>query len=467
VRPSPWIGAIVVLLGIALRYLALWVGVVSVSWASMVVVVAGLSIGILGTRFLRVLYVPLLYLLLLFPWPSDLYERIALPMQRAAAAGSLFILDVFGILARREGNVIHLYGGSLEVAQACSGLRLLFAFVSVAGAVAFIVDRPRWQRVVILISALPVAVFANMARVVTTAMAAEWFGMEAASGWFHGTAGYGMILLAFGLFWFELWFLGKLVVAEEETEEPEDAPAPPVWIPQPGARPVLVAILLGLPLVATGFLQPMIEKSIDRSAALQPFLPLQRPFEEFPDQLADCAVRDFPLEPDVVKALKADTYLRKILVDGEGRDVGMIFTSYNGIARKFYTHRPTVCMPSAGWAQVGHTTRDTTTLRGRRVPYNEYTFSGVDGRRMMILSYFNASGTRVTRVEALRLHMARPGPGFVSQVIVSVPIPPGRDGGEASRWAGDVIAALTDELEAFLPHVDRSAVEGEANHDPM
>ena len=60
----------------------------------------------------------------------------------------------------------------------------------------------------------------------------------------------------------------------------------------------------------------------------------------------------------MAKALKADDSFRKVLVDGDGREVATIFASYNGVARKFYTHRPTVCMPSAGWVQLSEERRE-------------------------------------------------------------------------------------------------------------
>ncbi len=460
VRPAPLPGACVVLLGLAIRYATLWVGVESLSWASMVVVLWGVVWGILGTEFLRIAYVPLLYLFLFIPWPADLYERVALPMQRAAAVGSLFILDTLGILAQRDGNVLHLYGGSLEVAQACSGLRLLLAFVSVAAAMAFIVDRPRWQRVVIILSSLPVALLANMTRVVSTAIALEWLGMDAAAGWFHGFAGYAMILMAFGLFSFELWFLGRLVIPEEEEGGDGESPAETAgglrFLP---GRPLAAAAFLAVPLAVIGGIHPRIEQALHHSSVLQPQVVLRRSLREFPERIAGYRLEPAPLEPEIERALKTDEYVRRTILDPTGRMAGTLFISYNGVVRQFYPHRPAVCMPGAGWTQLHRREGRVMLSDGREIPYAAFVFAR-QGRKMVVLNYFDASGSFVTKVTSLRLHMAKPGAGYVCQVIVGMPIAPGEAADEVIGTAAEILGRITEELESYLPILDDGEGDG-------
>ncbi len=177
-RPCAW-GLALVLGGLVLR---IWPQMLRFSYPgeiTFVLVVAGVVLWMLGWEMFKVLWVPVAYLWLMIPWPDRIYGRIALPAQQMAAIFTEKFLAIIGTPVLRRGNVLELESGPLQVAEACSGLRLLLAFVALGVMMAFINRRSSWQRAVIIISSVPIAVFCNFIRVTLMALSSNALHYEA------------------------------------------------------------------------------------------------------------------------------------------------------------------------------------------------------------------------------------------------------------------------------------------------
>jgi exosortase len=167
------------------------------SRVSMIGVVAGVVLFTTGWRILRMLVFPLAFLLLMIPIPAIIFNEIAFPLQLLASRGAVFTLSMAQIPVLREGNVIVLANTSLEVAEACSGIRSLISLVTLAIVYGYFIDDRIWARVVLTLAAVPVAVAANAARVAGTGVAAHYYGPVAAEGFFHTFSGWILFLVAF------------------------------------------------------------------------------------------------------------------------------------------------------------------------------------------------------------------------------------------------------------------------------
>jgi exosortase len=167
------------------------------SRVSMIGVVAGAILFTTGWRVLRLLMFPLAFLLLMVPIPAIIFNQIAFPLQLLASRGAELTLSVFEIPVLREGNVIVLANTSLEVAEACSGIRSLISLVTLAIVYGYFTDDRIWARVVLTFAAVPVAVLANAVRVAGTGVAAHYYGPEAAEGFFHTFSGWMLFVVAF------------------------------------------------------------------------------------------------------------------------------------------------------------------------------------------------------------------------------------------------------------------------------
>jgi len=150
-----------------------------------------------GWRFLRVLMFPLAFLLLMIPIPAIVFNQISLPLQLLASKAAEYTLQMVHIPVLREGNVIVLANTSLEVAEACSGIRSLISLVTLAIVYGYFSDARVWARTVLTLAAVPVAVVSNAARVAGTGVAAHYYGPQAAEGFFHTFSGWMLFLVAF------------------------------------------------------------------------------------------------------------------------------------------------------------------------------------------------------------------------------------------------------------------------------
>ena len=223
-----WIGGVALLvLGEAVRGYGYLSALASIERISLILTVASLVLLVAGWRALRRLMWILLFLVLMVPLPGRVHNLISLPLQRMATTGAVFVLEAFGVRVSQQGNVVVLNDNtSLAVAEACSGLRMLTAFIIVAAFIAYMVRRARWQKAVLLASSLPLAVICNVLRIVATAILMLHVSSEVADKFFHDFAGYVMMPAAVLLLFGEIWLMDRIIVPEPE---PENGSAKTVW----------------------------------------------------------------------------------------------------------------------------------------------------------------------------------------------------------------------------------------------
>jgi exosortase len=129
------------------------------------------------------------------------------------------LLEACGTTVSRQGNIVTLNDDTpLEVAEACSGLRMLIAFVIAAALIAYLVKRPRWQKAILLASGIPVAVICNVIRIFATALFTLYVNSEVGLKFFHDVGGFVMIAVAVSLLFGEIQLMDRLVVSESSTQ---------------------------------------------------------------------------------------------------------------------------------------------------------------------------------------------------------------------------------------------------------
>jgi exosortase len=163
---------------------------------SFVGLIAGSLLFIWGRPYVRHLVFPLALLPLMVPLPAVVFNQIAFPLQLFASRLGEATIAAAGIPVVREGNVLELSNVTLAVAEACSGIRSLISLITLAIVLAYFAERRRLPRVLIVASAVPIAILANASRVAGTGLASHWFGARAAEGFFHGFSGWLMFGVA-------------------------------------------------------------------------------------------------------------------------------------------------------------------------------------------------------------------------------------------------------------------------------
>jgi exosortase len=182
---------------------------------SLIGTTAGSVLFLFGWRALRVMLFPIAFLLLMVPIPAIVFNQIAFPLQLLASKFAETIVMALGIPVLREGNVINLANTSLEVAEACSGIRSLISLLTLGIVYGYFLESRQWIRVYVGIATVPVAILANGFRVAGTGVAAHYIGPEVAEGFFHTFSGWLVFVAAavmlFAAHRLVVWFVPEKV----------------------------------------------------------------------------------------------------------------------------------------------------------------------------------------------------------------------------------------------------------------
>lgn len=167
--------------------------------SSLVVLIAGMVLFFWGTELFRAVRLPVLYLLLMVPLPYIFYNALAFPLKQFVSWISVGCMKLIGVTVVRDGNIIMFPGISLEVADACSGMRSLVSILVLSIAYAFFLQLSHLKRWIVILSSVLIAIATNALRVIITGILASYHGAAAAQGFFHEFAGMAVFALAMAL----------------------------------------------------------------------------------------------------------------------------------------------------------------------------------------------------------------------------------------------------------------------------
>ncbi|MFQ5466459.1 MAG: exosortase A [Thermodesulfobacteriota bacterium] len=166
---------------------------------SLLVVIAGLILFLAGPVHLRMTAFAIGFLVLMIPLPMVVFNAVAFPLQMLAAKVATVVISALGIPVLREGNVIQLSHVTLEVAEACSGIRSLVTIITIAVIYTYFTMDRRWKQFVLVAMSVPIAILVNSARVTGTAVLAQYFGARLFEDFYHAFEGWFMFLVSLAL----------------------------------------------------------------------------------------------------------------------------------------------------------------------------------------------------------------------------------------------------------------------------
>jgi exosortase len=227
-----WWGLPLLAAGLGLRlvgdyYYFVWFGTVS-----LVPALAGLWLTVGGRQAWRWAWPALAFLLFMVPLPYRMSVALTSPLQQIATLCSTFALQTLGMPAVADGTVIRVDEHQINIVEACSGLRMLVIFFALSTAVTLVIRRPVWQKILLVSSAVPIALVVNVLRITVTGVLYEAVSSEVAHAVFHDLAGWLMMPVALVFLGLELKLFRHLVI---ETSPAGPRPTNP---PRPLAQPV-------------------------------------------------------------------------------------------------------------------------------------------------------------------------------------------------------------------------------------
>jgi len=229
--PSPnYLGAGILALSLGVYFWSAWRARMAYPQSlSLVGAVFGTTLLMGGWGVMRVAWFPIVFLLFAIPLPQSTYVELTRPLRELASTVAAAVMPLFvpGLHTQSQAVVIDyvrpgMAPGQLNVEEACSGMRLMMAFVTLGVAMAYLGDRPLWQRIIMVASCLPIAVLCNTIRVTVTGLLTITGHAEYAQGTPHQLLGMLMLLIALGCFALIGYVLSHLFV---ETAEEADAAA--------------------------------------------------------------------------------------------------------------------------------------------------------------------------------------------------------------------------------------------------
>jgi exosortase len=220
-KPS-WAGLSLVGLGLSMLLVGVFGADLFLSRTSFILLVAGVVWTLLGRPMLGKLKFFLFVLFLAIPLPALIANQITFPLQLFASRLAAESLPVFGVPVLQEGNVIQLPAMPLEVAEACSGIRSLMSLLTVAVILGYFVERDKLKRTLLAFAAVPIAVVANVARIVGTGLCVQYWDPVKALGFFHEFSGWLMFLVSLTCLYFTHVLMTRFI--PERGRKPESRP---------------------------------------------------------------------------------------------------------------------------------------------------------------------------------------------------------------------------------------------------
>lgn len=200
-KPSPW-GFLLIAIALAVLVVGVLGAELFLSRISLLLLVAGIVLVFLGENHLRATLFPLCFLLLMIPIPAIIFNQITLPLQVLASKLAATALPLLGVPVFREGNIINLPAMSLEIAEACSGIRSLFSLITLAIIYGYAIGSDMWTRIALALAAVPIAISANSFRIIVTGLLGQYWSPAKAEGFFHTFSGWLVFLASLGMLFF-------------------------------------------------------------------------------------------------------------------------------------------------------------------------------------------------------------------------------------------------------------------------
>lgn len=452
-------GALILLLGGTLA------SVLFAQRFSLVVMIAGIVSYFFGIQVLKRLAVPFLLLLLAIPIPQILFNKIAFPLQLLASRIANLGIAIFGIPADRKGNVIEIIPVgtaevvSLEIVEACSGIRSLMTLITLAlilgyftrerrqhfghGLKGLVFDRDFLRTILLMTAAVPVALGTNAARVIATGSLTYYYGSDAVEGIWHDISGsivFAAALVALVI----LNLILKRVLGQGNKAEP--APFRPVaFRPIPGtpvrrAVGLFVAIILGGLFV--NWFQHREEVQVSR-----------KPLSEIPRLLGSWEQRneDIRFDAETEKVLRASDYVMRDYY-GPGKRLNL-YVGYYASQRSGATyHSPLSCLPGTGWEMTDPQTLQVSTPAGRTILVNRYVVQQGGHREYLVYWYQGRGRTAAseyvdkifTSLDSLLMRRSDGG-------MIRIMTPVGKDPQRSLDAAIDLTGHVADSIGEFIP----------------
>ena len=343
--PPSWIGVLLILSGTVLQLVGLFSAIFILSQLAFIIVLLGITVAVGGLSLLRGAFFPIVFLIFAIPLPYFIDAMLSLKLQLVSSELGVFFIRLFGIPVYLDGNLIDLGTYKLQVVDACSGLRYLFPLFSLSILAAYLFNAPLWQRILILLSSIPITVAMNGFRIGIVGLTMDRWGPRMADETLHFFEGWIIFIASALLLAVEAYLLALFSGRRffEIFRVPGDAPKSlPQKKNESGGHiiPLYASLLLTCLMVFTSALVS------NRSE----IIPERSRFVTFPTTIGEWRGRASQLETWAESALAVDDYVLADYSKLDGKGVNLYVAYYASQRTGESPHSPLVCIPGTGWS---------------------------------------------------------------------------------------------------------------------
>ena len=379
-----WLGILPVIAGSALfwlgemageffsLYLSLWLTVVGIFWLH------------LGWNKLKIIGFPICFSLAMFPLPNYINTQLTLKLKLLSSQLGVAALQMWGMTAFREGNVIDLGFTKLQVVDACSGIRYMVPLVAMAVLLAYYFKAALWKRLTVIFSAIPISIATNGLRIASVGILYQFFGPQVAEGFFHDFSGWFIFMFSLGLILSEIWIFKKLL-PEGSINKSLFQPAPTV---AEISQPLLTGkFIVSITILATSFAAVTMIDFREKT-------PISRPLAGLPLAIGDWHGSSTTMEKMYLDTLQLSDYAIINYRNNTGKQINFYTAYYASQTKGESIHTPATCLPGSGWTftESGLAAVPIASREGKRTIRVNRAFMEKDGQRQLIYYWFPQRG---------------------------------------------------------------------------
>lgn len=431
-----------------------WIGELSGEYYSLYLSSFFLMIGILllhlGWRKIRVIWFALFLVLTMFPPPHFIYNKISVFLKLVSSKIGVAIIQLAGLPAYREGNVIDLGFTQLQVVDACSGLRYLIPLIVLGLILAYFFNTVLWKRLIVVISTVPLSIFLNSVRIGLTGILSKFFGSEVAQGFFHDFSGWIIFIVSLAILLAEMWLLSLL---------------PGKGRPTPASR---AGLLAGVPqkLAPVQYIPPFIVIAfvlggslvIHHQVDFRQKVPITQPFSKFPSMIGEWSGSKRAMEDQIIGTLDLSDYLMIDYRRKNSPPVNFYVAYYESQQKGESIHSPATCLPGSGWLFVDSGTRTFAVPSTNESVTVNRAFMDKGGNRQLVYYWFSKQGRILQTAIQLKLYVfwdaltAQRTDGALVRLIT--PVMDGETVDDADKRLQSFINDAKPVLDTFIPQED-------------
>jgi exosortase D (VPLPA-CTERM-specific) len=448
-RPS-WTGPLLILVAAGMHIIGKLSALFVLSQVGFIVALLGIVLGFGGYPLLKVVIVPIIFLLFAIPLPYFIDAVLSYRLQLISSQLGVFFIRLFDIPVYLEGNVIDLGTYKLQVVDACSGLRYLYPLMSLGFLAAYLFQAPLWQRGLVFLSTIPITIVMNSVRIGLVGVLVAYWRPQDADGFLHMFEGWVIFVACALLLSAEMFALARFGLNRrlyEVFHPPHVMVSPPKT--QGGkllGSPQLVSCFLLL--CATGVAAFLLSTRHE-------IFPERKLFAAFPTVLGEWRGRPSSLNPQTENYLGVTDYILSDYARPDGHVVNLYVAYYASQRTGLSPHSPSVCIPGNGWTIINF---ERTNYRNMdltlTLPLNRAIIAR-GSNRQLVYYWFDERGMMIANEYWSKVHLLRDAI-FKNRtdgalVRLTTPLYPDESENEADKRLQDFIQAVVPTLADYLP----------------